>query len=302
MFKKNDNEKSDSKLKEIQKKISEFENENKNLLHKINDFKQNLEFNYELLSKIFVSNNGNKKLINDEINKGKSLFQNYDNILQKKKELNKKIYILKKSIEDNTFKNFKEINSYSIENEQLSMENNSKDKEIKKLKEELQKWRTKAFFKKPSHETIVSAPTNNNLEKLMEFIDIDNIMNNLMIISDEKEDKIKELKNQHSKLYEDMVKEAKKKEITINNLKDYDLEEEEIEDEESSDEEEDESNYKKGQEKKIIKELQKEYNDLENEYKKYENKINVYKKKYFMIKGKMDILKKSFTLKDYNYK
>ena len=49
------------------------------------------------------------------------------------------------------------------------------------------------------------------------------------------------------------TKETKKKEITINNLKDYDLEEEEIEDEESSDDEEDESNYKKGQEKKSKK-------------------------------------------------
>jgi hypothetical protein len=288
------NKNGNRKIDSIKNKISIFENENNNLIHRIEDYKKNLELNFEILKKTFIKFGCDEKKVNNNIIKIKSLINKYDILLEKKKELKKDIYSLKQNLENKKNKIFNEMDDYTKENEKLSEEINRKDIDIKKLKDDLMNIRGKAFFKNATREIKVCPPTKNNVLINQEIINEKNIILKVINISKKKEGTIKNIKSKYNSLYNRLKKESEEKHVKINNIDQLKIEEEnnEIESSSSSSSSEDEESTKNKKDKLIVDKLKEQRVYLKKKYKEYRNKIDSYKQEYKIYKKKILDIKK----------
>lgn len=285
----NKNENELHKIDSVKNKMSFFYNENNNLYHKIVDCKQTLEINFEILKTTFISSGGNEKIINDSITNGKSLLNKYENIIQKRKEIQKDIYSLRHKLEIKKNKINNEIENYAKENEKLLEEIKTKDNNIKILKEDLIKLRQKAYFKKAREEIKVCPPIKSSVLINQEIINEKNIFQKAKNIYLEKEKIEKKLQDKYKSLYEQLKKESEDKNIKIDEINELKFEEEdEYENKESSSEEEPENPKKKHMNLDYYK---KKYKNLQNEIKHYQKQIEKYKEQYKDYQKKINYLK-----------
>ena len=289
------NKNGNRKMDLIKNQISIIENENNALIHRIEDCKKNLELNFEILKKTFIKFGGDEKKINDDIIKGKSLFNKYDILIERKKVIKKEIYSLKQHLENKKIKIYQEMDNYSRENEKLSEEINSKDNDIKKLKDDLVKIREKAFFKRATKEIKVCPPTKNNVIINQEIINEKDIILKVINISKKKEGIIKNIKSKYDSLYNKLKKESEEKNVKIDNIEQLKIEEEKDEKESSSSSSSDEDSKKdKKYEKLTLEKLKEKREHLRKKYKEYKNKIESYKQEYRIYNEKILKIKNNF--------
>lgn len=283
------------KIDLIKNQISVIENENNVLIHRIEDYKKNLELNFEILKKTFIKFGGDEKKINDDIIKGKLLFNKYDILIERKKVIKKEIYSLKQHLENKKIKIYQEMDNYSMENEKLSEEINSKDNDIKKLKDDLVKIREKAFFKRATKEIKVCPPTKNNVIINQEIINEKDIILKVINISKKKEGIIKNIKSKYDSLYNRLKKESEEKNVKIDNIEQLKIEEEKDEKDSSSSSSSDEDSKKdKKYEKLTLEKLKEKREHLRKKYKEYKNKIESYKQEYRIYNEKILKIKNNF--------
>ena len=283
------------KIDLIKNQISVIENENNVLIHRIEDYKKNLELNFEILKKTFIKFGGDEKKINDDIIKGKLLFNKYDILIERKKVIKKEIYSLKQHLENKKIKIYQEMDNYSMENEKLSEEINSKDNDIKKLKDDLVKIREKAFFKRATKEIKVCPPTKNNVIINQEIINEKDIILKVINISKKKEGIIKNIKSKYDSLYNKLKKESEEKNVKIDNIEQLKIEEEKDEKDSSSSSSSDEDSKKdKKYEKLTLEKLKEKRENLRKKYKEYKNKIESYKQEYRIYNEKILKIKNNF--------
>ena len=291
----NENENKRIKLESVKSKILLFTKENNNLIQKIKDHEKTLELNYELLKTSFIQFGGKEEIIKDYISKGSLLFDKYDKLIQKRKDIKKEIYSLKQKMEIKKFSIFNEINDISKENQKLKEEIKLKDSEIKKLKENLIKLRQKAFFKEAEKEIKVCGPDKNNIIKNQEIINGKKVLQRAMNIHSKKEIILKQLKEKYKILFEKLKKESEEKSIKIDNIQELKIEEEDEESEEqkssSSEEDLEEKKKKCKNPDKIKEELREKYNNLQKKYIGHLNQIKKYKQKYKDYQKKITDLK-----------
>ena len=283
------------KIDLIKNQISVIENENNVLIHRIEDYKKNLELNFEILKKTFIKFGGDEKKINDDIIKGKLLFNKYDILIERKKVIKKEIYSLKQHLENKKIKIYQEMDNYSMENEKLSEEINSKDNDIKKLKDDLVKIREKAFFKRATKEIKVCPPTKNNVIINQEIINEKDIILKVINISKKKEGIIKNIKSKYDSLYNRLKKESEEKNVKIDNIEQLKIEEEKDEKDSSSSSSSDEDSKKdKKYEKLTLEKLKEKREHLRKKYKEYKNKIESCKQEYRIYNEKILKIKNNF--------
>ena len=291
----NENENKRIKLESVKSKILLFTKENNNLIQKIKDHEKTLELNYELLKTSFIQFGGKEEIIKDYISKGSLLFDKYDKLIQKRKDIKKEIYSLKQKMEIKKLSIFNEINDISKENQKLKEEIKLKDSEIKKLKENLIKLRQKAFFKEAKKEIKVCEPDKNNVIKNQEIINGKKVLQRAMNIHSKKEIILKQLKEKYKILFEKLKKESEEKSIKIDNIQELKIEgeDEESEEQKSSSSEEDLEEKKKKCKNpdKVKEELREKYNNLQKKYIGHLNQIKKYKQKYKDYQKKITDLK-----------
>ena len=286
------NRKDKTKLKiELENKIKIFSKENADLIHKVNDYKQTLGLNFELLQKIFLKyGKNNEEEIIKHINKGKNIFNKYDNLLIKRKKIEHNINILKKNIEKNNDIIYNKIEDYSKNIELITKEIKFQDNDIIKLKEDLQKLRDKAFFKKPGIEIKVCEPSQIIILKNQEIINAKYILEKAINIQLNKEENLKEIKSKYKLLYNKLIYEFKNKKIDNNYIKQFELEEEDNNNKESSSGEE-ELEDKKKEKQKTIDNLKEKFQNLKIKYNSYKKQIDLYKQRYRYYKREIKLIK-----------
>lgn len=279
------------KIGSVKNKISLFAQENDALIHKLKDYNETLKLNYEVLKKTFLSFGGEENIINDLVIKGKNIFDNYDKLIQKRKETQKNIFLLRKNLEDNSIKINIGIENYSKANEKLTKEIDLKDIEIKKLKAELKKLREKAFFKEARTEIKVCPPNKINVLINQEIITEKNIIKKAMDIHSAKEKISKKLKLKYNSLYDELKKESIEKNVEI---KEKEILTEETESEESEDDDIEEEENKQKKVKEDIDKFKEKYKNLQDQYESYKKRIMKYKQDYKYYKEKIAYLKNHF--------
>ena len=298
-------------------KIKDLKKENNILKSELEDQKETLKLNNELLYCTLenISENTNitnKNNIYNLIKKSKIINNKLSNLIEDKSEKEKKIDIIKKEIPGIKEKIKEQIKTLDIQSNSKNKEIISDEAIIKKLKLELDKVRKSAFFKKARTEIKVAPPSKSSVEVNIELINTKKVLSKATNLHKNKKKKSedlwkneKNLKDEMKKLKNNVIKEKKlKKDIDINSFfkkmgYDPEVEKYEKEEEEESDESEtssDDDNSDRGKNKKNkdkeLKNLNEQYNKLKNKIDDYEKKIIQYKKTYRELKNKIEKMKK----------
>ena len=320
-----------NKLKKLYNiKLLELKKENQILNLKLQDKKETLKLNQDLLQctlrNLFEKNDEtdeNKEEEEDEeekndvnnnieklIERNKKLNEKISLLMESKAEKEKKVDIIKKEMPGIQEKIIGQINTLNTQSEQRNKEILTEENTIKKLKAELSKLRLSAFFKKARTEILVAPPSKNSVEFNMEYIKAQNLFSKASKMHKDKkkisEDiwkKEKNLKEEMKKLKISVIKtkniEQKEENdyleyLGYNLLADKFEKEEEEESEESESSSDDNNGGGGGDKKKKEKELN-DLNDRANKLKKkiedFEKKINQYKKIYRNYKSKIEKMK-----------
>jgi len=302
--------------------MKELKKENKILKSRLNDKKENLRLNHEILyctlENIFMNSNiiENNK-IQSMITKSKIINKKLFSLINDKSEKEKIIYIIKKEIPEIKERILEQINILKNEANLKNKEISSDELAIKKLKIELEKIRRSAFFKKARTEIKVAPPTPSSVEVNIELINAKKLFTKASNMHKDKKKKSEDLWKEEKNL-KDEVKKIKNNIIKENKINQDDIipffdnmgynpdiekyekeEEEESEDDEGpSDDENDEgkSKNKKSKEKEL-KVLNEQFTKLKNKVDEYENKINEYKKSYKIFKIRIENIKYNNNIK-----
>ena len=303
-------------------KMKELKKENKILKSRLNDKKENLRLNHEILyctlENIFMNSNiiENNK-IQSMITKSKIINKKLFSLINDKSEKEKIIYIIKKEIPEIKERILEQINILKNEANLKNKEISSDELAIKKLKIELEKIRRSAFFKKARTEIKVAPPTPSSVEVNIELINAKKLFTKASNMHKDKKKKSEDLWKEEKNL-KDEVKKIKNNIIKENKINQDDIipffdnmgynpdiekyekeEEEESEDDEGpSDDENDEgkSKNKKSKEKEL-KVLNEQFTKLKNKVDENENKINEYKKSYKIFKIRIENIKYNNNIK-----
>ena len=319
--------KSINKLKKLyNSKLLELKKENKILSLQIQDKKETLKLNQNLLQctlqnlfakkeeieedeeeeEINDNNNNIKKLIE----RNKILNEKISLLIESKAETQKKIDIIKKEMPGIQEKIIGQINLINMQSEQRNKEILSEENIIKKLKSDLSKVRLSAFFKKARTEILVAPPSKNSVEVNLEYIKAQNIFNKASkMYKDKKKNsediwkKEKNLKDEMKKLKTNIIKtkniEQKNENDFFENIG-YNLQAEKFEKEEEEESEESESSSDdhndggggdKKKKEKELNNLMEQSNKLKKKIEEFEKKINQYKKIYRDLKSKIEKMK-----------
>ena len=191
-------------------KLKELKLENEKLKFKLDDKKQTLELNQELLvgalqnfsttkgenideeeedEKISENNNNDNNNIKKMIERSKILHKKISTLIEEKTEKEKSIYLLQKEIPMIQEKIIEKINILYSQSEQKTKENHNLDTTIKKLKQDLDKIRRNAFFKKARTEILVAPPSKSSVEINLELINTQQILSKASKLHQEKKKK-----------------------------------------------------------------------------------------------------------------
>ena len=300
-------------------KLKELTKENNLLKFQLEDKKETLKLNQDLLYCTIESlqdknENGGiiiENKIQNLLKKSKLINNKLSTLIEEKSIKGEKIDIIKKEIPGIQEKIIEQLNTLTAQTEKKNKEIYSKDNIIKKLKIDLEKLRNNAFFKKARTEIFVAPPNKASVEINLELIKTRSVFqkaSKLHIEKKKKADEVwrgeKNLKEEMKRLKNNAIKQGKiNKNKEINFLEDlgynilaenYEKEEEE-ESEESDSSGDDNSEGRGGDKKKKEKEfknLKEQFSKLEKKYDEFEKKINVHKKKY------RDLIIKIKKLKD----
>jgi len=315
------NQKEINKLRSLyNSKLEELKLENKKLKLQLEDKKETLKLNQELLYSTLQSLSENSKSeeiigkdnnIQDLIEKSKIINNKLSLLIKEKTEKGKKIDIIKKEIPAIQEKIIEQINTLNIQSEQKNKEIFSEDNIIKKLKLDLDKLRKNAFFKKARTEILVAPPTKNSVETSLELINTKNVFSKASKMHQEKKKKSEEVWREEKNLKDEMIKlkNNRLKEEKINKEEQniflekigYNPEAEKFQkedDEESEDSEQssDEENSDGGggdkkKKEKELKNLQEQLSKSQKKFSDFEKKINEYKITYKNLKARIEKLK-----------
>ena len=300
-------------------KLKELKLENEKLKFKLDDKKQTLELNQELLidalqnfsttkgenideeeedEKISENNNNDSNSIKKMIERSKILHKKISTLIEEKTEKEKSIYLLQKEIPMIQEKIIEKINILYSQSEQKTKENHNLDTTIKKLKQDLDKIRRNAFFKKARTEILVAPPSKSSVEINLELINTQQILSKASKLHQEKKKKSEEIWRKEKNLKEEMnrlktsiinEKEINKEEqndfleeIGYNLIPEKYEREEEEESEDSEQSSDDDKNNRGGGDKKKkekeLKNLKDETSKLQKKIEEFESKITEYKK------------------------
>ena len=313
-------------------KLKELKLENEKLKFKLDDKKQTLELNQELLvgalqnfsttkgenideeeedEKISENNNNDNNNIKKMIERSKILHKKISTLIEEKTEKEKSIYLLQKEIPMIQEKIIEKINILYSQSEQKTKENHNLDTTIKKLKQDLDKIRRNAFFKKARTEILVAPPSKSSVEINLELINTQQILSKASKLHQEKKKKSEEIWRKEKNLKEEMnrlktsiinEKEINKEEqnefleeIGYNLMPEkYEREEEEESEDSEQSSDDDKTNRGGGDKKKKEKELKNlkdETSKLQKKIEEFESKINEYKKIYRNYKTDIEKIK-----------
>jgi DNA repair exonuclease SbcCD ATPase subunit len=293
--------------KQFEDVINKYTSENKQLLEQVEDLKATLFLNHNLLYNFLTNSSENKKEINDIIEKGKLIWEENEKLMELRKDLQIKTYKLKEFTENIPIEINNEISDIVKKNTNIKNELMKNEKEIKKLKSDLERVRNNALFKEARTEVYISEPSKINIEKNDELIDVKPILLTAMKKHSKEKKKANKLEKEVKKAKEDLK--SLKKDLNFKNtddllskIKGYNIEieksEEEYEEEEEEEEKDDDDSSdgeKKNQKKKEkeLEQLKENYKKLKNDYEEYQKRINKLKEEYKILKGKTDNVKNS---------
>ncbi len=144
--------------------ISHYTAENEMLTSQLQDLKTTLSLNQNLLYDFITKSIGEDNEIINLINESKNLWQENEQLIKEKNDLEMKASKLQELIEDTPTEIREEIKLINISNNKMKNELIQKDNTIKKLKSELEKARKNALFKTARTEILVTEPTKTNVE------------------------------------------------------------------------------------------------------------------------------------------
>ena len=293
--------------KQFEDVINKYTSENKQLLEQVEDLKATLFLNHNLLYNFLTNSSENKKEINDIIEKGKLIWEENEKLMELRKDLQIKTYKLKEFTENIPIEINNEISDIVKKNTNIKNELMKNEKEIKKLKSDLERVRNNALFKEARTEVYIAEPSKINIEKNDELIDVKPILLTAMKKHSKEKKKANKLEKEVKKAKEDLK--SLKKDLNFKNtddllskIKGYNIEieksEEEYEEEEEEEEKDDDDSSdgeKKNQKKKEkeLEQLKENYQKLKNDYEEYQKRINKLKEEYKILKGKTDNVKNS---------
>ena len=293
--------------KQFEDVINKYTSENKQLLEQVEDLKATLFLNHNLLYNFLTNSSENKKEINDIIEKGKLIWEENEKLMELRKDLQIKTYKLKEFTENIPIEINNEISDIVKKNTNIKNELMKNEKEIKKLKSDLERVRNNALFKEARTEVYIAEPSKINIEKNDELIDVQPILLTAMKKHSKEKKKANKLEKEVKKAKEDLK--SLKKDLNFKNtddllskIKGYNIEieksEEEYEEEEEEEEKDDDDSSdgeKKNQKKKEkeLEQLKENYKKLKNDYEEYQKRINKLKEEYKILKGKTDNVKNS---------
>ena len=134
------------------------------LTSQLQDLKTTLSLNQNLLYDFITKSIGEDNEIINLINESKNLWQENEQLIKEKNDLEMKASKLQELIEDTPTEIREEIKLINISNNKMKNELIQKDNTIKKLKLELEKARKNALFKTARTEILVTEPTKTNVE------------------------------------------------------------------------------------------------------------------------------------------
>ena len=151
-------------LTSYQSTISHYTLENDLLSSQLEDLKTTLSLNQNLLYDYIKSTIGANDEITALINESQTLWEENEQLIKQKHELEMKTSKLQELIEDTPTEIRDELKYINEANEKMKNELIEKDNTIKKLKAELDKTRRNALFKSARTEVLVTEPTKINVE------------------------------------------------------------------------------------------------------------------------------------------
>ena len=307
-------------IENYQSTISSMSSENSILKKQISDLEKTINLNQNILFDIILSSsNNNSEEIKTSINSTKNLWKQNLSLLDKNNHIQSELSILQEISEDTPNKIREELILYRTQNEKYKEEINKQKEKIIKLQKNLNNIRRNNYHQDASTEIYVTAPNKKNVECNQEIIKIKKMLDKVIIINKQKEEKTNNMKKE----LENLIKQVESLKQTIysiynnnNNEKDkndinefikkniigYNFSVDEIEKEEKINEEKNnnlddygdtlsnsETKKLKGQLDKMVE----EYNLIKKQCQEYEDIIFANKKKYKNIEGKINEMKKS---------
>ena len=272
--------------KQFEDVINKYSIENKELQAKVEDLKATLFLNHNLLYNFLINSSKNNKEIIDLIEKGKLIWEENEKLMEHKKDLQIKIYKLNEFTENIPIEINNEISDLVKKNTNFKNELMKNEKEIKKLKSDLERVRNNALFKEARTEVYVSEPSKINVEKNDELTDVKSILVKAMRRHSQEKKKASKLEKEVKKVKEELNNlkkgiKIKNNEDLLSKIKGYntDIEKSEEEYEEEEEEEEKDDDDSSDGEKKNQKKKEKELEQLKENYKKLKNDYEEYQKK-----------------------
>ena len=159
-----------------QSTISHYTAENDLLSSQLQDLKTTLGLNQSLLFDFIISTIGKNEEISKLISESKTLWQENEQLIQQKNDLEMKTAKLQELIEDTPTEIREELKTINESNEKMKVQLIQKEQLLKKLKSDLDKARRNALFKTARTEVLVTVPTKINVEINHELLNTKSIL------------------------------------------------------------------------------------------------------------------------------
>lgn len=159
-----------------QSTISHYTAENELLSSQLQDLKTTLGLNQSLLFDFITSTIGKNEEISKLIAESKTLWQENEQLIQQKNDLEMKTAKLQELIEDTPTEIREELKTINESNEKMKVQLIQKEQMLKKLKSDLDKARRNALFKTARTEVLVTVPTKINVEINHELLNTKSIL------------------------------------------------------------------------------------------------------------------------------
>lgn len=202
-------------LTSYQSTISHYTLENDLLSSQLEDLKTTLSLNQNLLYDYIKSTIGANDEITALINESQTLWEENEQLIKQKHELEMKTSKLQELIEDTPTEIRDELKYINEANEKMKNELIEKDNTIKKLKAELDKTRRNALFKSARTEVLVTEPTKINVEINHELLNTKAILIKVSNMHAQEKKRAAKLDKEVKSLQEEII--ALKKSAPIDN-------------------------------------------------------------------------------------
>ena len=202
-------------LTSYQSTISHYTLENDLLSSQLEDLKTTLSLNQNLLYDYIKSTIGVNDEITALITESQTLWEENEQLIKQKHELEMKTSKLQELIEDTPTEIRDELKYINEANEKMKNELIEKDNTIKKLKAELDKTRRNALFKSARTEVLVTEPTKINVEINHELLNTKAILIKVSNMHAQEKKRAAKLDKEVKSLQEEII--ALKKSAAIDN-------------------------------------------------------------------------------------